>query len=217
MNLDPIPFLWTDPNTIPGQVPSQLIVTFKEVAQKNEEETRKQGFDVFDNVLIAEVTAGGQQAKSTVIHEIERKLPSGEVKPNVFYSRKYASVLDQYKTGRKDIGTGTPLHFLEGMDAGRIATLKAQGVHFIETLAAVAESSSTADVMGFREMVAKAKRFLELREKNAPMVKMDSELKERDAKIANLERQLSDLIQRFGEPEAEKPRRGRPPKVQEAA
>ena len=69
------------------------------------------------------------------------------------------------------------------------------------------------NMMGFGELRGNAKKFIDLREKNAPMVKMEAVEKELRAQNENLQRQLDELIARFGEPEKRGP--GRPPKDQE--
>ena len=212
MQNEPVPLMWRDPQADPRSAP--LVVFFKEQAQKNVAVSEKEGYDCFDNVLIAEVQPGAQ-AKSPVCIEIERKLPDGTLVVHKGNYNKYKIVVDDYKNGSEGLGVGTPLHFIPGMDAGRVASLKAQGVHWVESLAEMPESSA-GELMGFHKLKQEARKFLDLREKNAPMVKMESELKERDAKIDNLERQLSELIARFGEPEQRRGP-GRPRKEQEAA
>ncbi len=214
MNTEPVPLMWTQPGAPPGTPP--LVIFMREQPQRNAEVSAKEGYDCFDNVLIAEIQAGAQ-AKSTTCLEIERKLPDGTVKVNEFNSRKYESVVKDYKTGSAGVGVGTPLHFLPKMDSGRIASLKAQGIHWIEGLATMADSSA-GELMGFRELKAEAVKFLELREKNAPYVKMEGIEKELRADNERLQRQLDDLIARLGPPPAETKRGpGRPRKEQEAA
>ena len=210
-----VPFLWVDPNPFPGMRPDQLIVIFRESAQKNLKESLEKGYDVFDNVVIAEVSAGGHSAKSTVMQEMERRLPDGTMIKHPINSRKYAAIFQQFKEGRTEDGVGTPLNLLPKMDPARIATLKAQGIHFVETLATAADSSALGEMMGFREMRANAQKFLDLREKNAPMVKAEEMEKRLTAENENLKRQLQELSDRFNEA----PRRGpgRPRKEEEAA
>ncbi len=210
-----VPFLWTDPNPFPGQRPDQLIVIFRETAEKNTKETAEKGYDVFDNVLVAEVSAGGHGAKSSVVHEIERKSPDGTVKQHPVYSRKYAQIIQQFKEGRTDEGMGTPLHLLPKMDPARIATLKAQGIHFVETLATAGDSSALGEMMGFREMRTNAQKFIELREKNAPMVKAEEIEKRLTAENENLRRQLEELAARFTASETPKRGPGRPRKEEQ--
>ncbi len=213
--MDSVPFLWTDPNPMPGMAPDQLIIFFREAAVKDNESSAVAGYDIFDNVLLAEISAGGHGSKSTVVHECERKRPDGSIIKHPVYYRRYQTIIEQFKSGQTDIGVGTPLTMLPAMDAAKMATLKAAGVHFIETLAQVADSMQVSQMMGFQELRGNARKFIDLREKNAPMVKMDAVEKELRADNERLQRQIDDLVARFGgEPE---PKRGpgRPPKVRE--
>ena len=213
---DSTPFLWIDPNAPPGVTPEQLIVFFREAADKDIESSKVAGYDIFDNVIFAEVSAGGHGAKSTVVHECERRKPDGTTIKHPVYYRRYQTILEQFKSGQTDIGVGTPLNLLPGMDAAKMATLKAAGVHFIETLATVADSMQVSAMMGFLELRANARKFIDLREKNAPMVKMEAVEKELRAKNENLQRQLDELITRLGNPDVPAKRGpGRPPKERE--
>lgn len=216
--MESVPFLWTDPAAPPGTVPDQLIVMFREAAVKDGESSRVAGYDIFDNVLMAEISAGGHGAKSTVVHECERKRADGTIVKHPVYYKRYQTIIEQFKSGQTDIGVGTPLTMLPGMDAGKQATLKAAGVHFIETLATVADSMQVSQMMGFGELRGNARKFIDLREKNAPMVKMEAVEKELRADNERLRRQMDELIARLGEPE-EPARRGpgRPRKIEAEA
>ncbi len=213
-----VPFLWTDPAAPPGVVPDQLIVFFKEAAQKDDASSRAAGYDIFDNVLMAEISAGGHGAKSTVVHECERKKPDGTIIKHPVYYRRYQTIIEQFKSGQTDNGVGTPLNLLPGMDAAKMATLKAAGVHFVETLATVADSMQITGMMGFLELRNNARKFIDLREKNAPMVKMEAVEKELRAENERLQRQMDELIARLGGAETP-PKRGpgRPPKLEQEA
>ncbi len=217
--MDSVPFLWTDPAAPPGVVPDQLIVIFREAAVKDQASSDVAGYDIFDNVLLAEISAGGHGAKSTVVHECERKRADGSVIKHPIYWRRYQTIIEQFKSGQTDIGVGTPLTLLPGMDAAKLATLKAAGVHFIETLATVADSMQVTGMMGFLELRANARKFIDLREKNAPLVKMEETEKRLVAENERLQRQIDDLVARFSGGEQEKRGPGRPRKVpeQEAA
>ncbi len=210
---DSVPFLWMDPSAPPGVVPDQLIVFFREAAQKDTESSRAAGYDIFDNVLMAEISAGGHGSKSTVVHECERKRPDGTIIKHPIYYKRYQTIIDQFKSGKTDEGVGTPLTLLPGMDAAKMASLKASGVHFIETLATVPDSMQITQMMGFGELRGNARKFIDLREKNAPLVKMEAVEKELRADNERLQRQIDDLIARFGGDEKRGP--GRPRKVQE--
>ena len=214
---DSIPFLWTDPNPHPGMQPDQLIIFFREAAQKDDASSRAAGYDIFDNVLMAEISAGGHGAKSTVVHECERKRPDGTIIKHPIYYKRYQTIIEQFKSGQTDNGVGTPLNLLPGMDAAKMATLKAAGVHFIETLATVPDSMQVANMMGFLELRGNAKKFIDLREKNAPMVKMEAVEKELRSENERLQRQMDELLARFGGGDEPKRGPGRPRKLEEAA
>ena len=66
----------------------------------------------------------------TVVHECERKKPDGTVIKHPIYYRRYQTIIEQFKSGQTDIGVGTPLTMLPGMDAAKQATLKAGGRAF---------------------------------------------------------------------------------------
>jgi hypothetical protein len=212
-----VPFLWTDPAAPPGVVPDQLIVFFREQAMKDEESSKVAGYDIFDNVLMAEISAGGHGAKSTVVHECERKKPDGTVIKHPVYYRRYQTIIEQFKSGQTDNGVGTPLNLLPGMDAAKMATLKASGVHFVETLATVPDSMQITQMMGFGELRGNARKFIDLREKNAPMVKMEAVEKELRAENERLQRQMDELVARFGGTEQPKRGPGRPRKEEQEA
>lgn len=213
MQTEPVPLMWREPNAPPNTPP--LVVFFKEQAQRNEAASKEAGYDCFDNVLIAEIQAGAQAKSSTCI-EIERKLPDGTMKRNEWNYRKYKLVVDDFKTGSAGAGVGTPLHFLPGMDVGRAAALKSQGIHWIESVATMPQSSA-GEIMGFHTLKAEAVKFLELREKNAPLVQMKEVETELRADNARLQRQLDDLVARLGDgqPETQRKKPGPKPRVQE--
>ena len=212
MQTEPVPLMWRDPAAPPNSPPLGVFV--REQSQRNAKVSDESGFDCFDNLLVLEVQPG-VQAKSTVCIEIERKLPDGSTVVNQYNYRKYKTVVDDFKNGSQGVGTGTPLHFLPGMDAARISSLKAQGVHWVESLAEMPDSSQ-GDLMGFHMLKQEAQKFIALREKAAPLLKMEAIEKDLRAENERLQRQLNDLIERLGEPE-EKPRRSRPPKAEQEA
>jgi hypothetical protein len=198
-------FRYKDPNMDPRH--PGLSVRFREHEEKNDKASAESGFDTYDNVLVAYVAPVGQP-KSEASCEVERKLPDGTVKVHAVNSRKYADLIKLYKEGAGEGSVGTPLKLLN-LTPGTIASLRARGIHSVEMLGDISDSGG-AELMSFREYRDKAQQFLALREKNAPMVAVDA-LKEEHAKeIASLRRQLEEMNERFGEPEARKP--GRPRK-----
>lgn len=182
-------YRWKDP-TLPPGAPA-LQVYFLEEPQVNQKVTAETGVQSYDNVLVAYVSPMGM-AKSNVAKEIERTLPDGSVIVNHENAAKYAEQVKHYKAGIDSQATGTPLKDLIGMTPATQMNLRARGIHTIEMLADMPDAAGQ-DVMGFWELRDKAKKHLEAREKNAPTVRLESELAERDKTIASLQRQLDEL------------------------
>lgn len=185
----PLIYRWKDPS-LPPQAPA-LQVFFQEDAQINEAVTRETGVQTYDNVLIAYVSPMGMP-KSNASHEVKRTLPDGTVKTNAFYAAKYGEQLKAYEAGHSAEALGTPLKDLIGMNRATAMNLKARGISTIEMLADMGDGSG-GDIMGFWELRDRAKKHIEVREKNAPKVHLEMELAERDKTIASLQRQMDDM------------------------
>lgn len=201
-------YRWKDP-ALPPTAPA-LQVYFLQDPQVNAEATAETGVQTYDNVLVAVVSPMGMP-RSNVHHEVERTLPDGTVKVNGFYAAKYGEQLKLYKSGTGSEATGTPLRDLIGMTAATIANLKARGIHTIEMLGDMPDAAGN-ETMGFWELREKARKHIELREKNAPMVRMEAIEAQHQKTVADMQRQIDDLTALVT------PKRGpgRPPKTAEA-
>jgi hypothetical protein len=188
-----------------------LLVRFEETTEQNAAITQATGIATFDHKLVALVSAPG--ARSEAACEVERTLPDGTVKRHPLNSFKYGEAAKLYKAGKEQTNIGTPLEHLPGINPAYVLNLKARGIHSIEMLHGASDNLS-GELMGYRHWKEKAKDFIEVREKEAPKKHLEAELKQRDDTIANLQRQLDELVSRLGEPEKRKP--GRPPKAEVA-
>lgn len=179
----------------PGAPPNspQLSVRFEEMAMINHAVTAERGIQTYDNVLIAYVAPTGQP-KSDAAKEIERTLPDGTVVVNRENAMKYAEQLKHYKAGNEAEALGTPLRDLIGMTPAMLQNLKALGIHTLEMLSDCPDNVGNS-VMGFWDLRDRAKKHIELREKNAPALRLESALAEKDAQIAALQAQLNDLAE----------------------
>jgi hypothetical protein len=119
---------------------------------------------------------------------------------------------EAWKAGNVLPESGTPLAAWGGVNASQIAALKGIGIQTVEALAGLKDSGMPAILPNMRELRGMAQRYMEGR----PQA-------ERDAKMAELEAQNAAMMEMLAEMKAEredteeKPRRGRPPKVSEAA
>lgn len=196
-------YSWKDPRSNPND--RALACHFVEDREVNEAATAETGVQTYDNVLTIHVYPLGQP-KSDVAHEIERTLPDGTVKVSQYHANKYGGPLALYKAGRTAESTGTPLRDLPGMTAGTEANMKARGIHTVEMLSEMSDSTSQ-DIMGFWALREKAKTFMAAKKENAPAVQMAAMQDDYEKKLAAMQRQI-DALQALiptPEPEAKKP------------
>lgn len=119
---------------------------------------------------------------------------------------------EAWKAGNVLPESGTPLAAWGGVNASQIGALKGIGIQTVEALAGLKDSGMPAILPNMRELRRMAQTWMESR----PQA-------ERDAKMAELEAQNAAMMEMLAEMKAErddteeKPRRGRPPKVSEAA
>lgn len=185
----PQPYRWKDPSLPPGA--PQLSVHFERHSQVNTAVTTATGKQSYDDVLIAVVAPMGMP-KSNVHAEIERVLPDGTVIAHEHNMAKYGEQVRLYKAGTGAEAVGTPLRDLISITPATIMNLKARGLHTVEMLADTPDSMS-GDMMGFWDWRDKARKHIEAREKNAPTVRLEMELAQRDETIGSLQRQLDEL------------------------
>lgn len=195
-------YRWRDPSW-PPHIPS-LSVHFIESPEVNKEETEKTGIQTYDNVLVAVVAPIGMP-KSDAHFEIQRVKPDGTVVINHAVAAKYGEQFKHYKDGHSSEATGTPLRDLIGMTPATIMNLKARGIHTVEMLAEMPDGGGQ-DIMGFWGFRDSAKKHLELREKNAPMLKIEAIEARHKEEVDGLRHELEELKRALAEngPKAKK-------------
>lgn len=189
MHDTPQVYSWKD-RTLPPNAPA-LQIYFLQEPQVNAEATEKTGVQTYDNVIVGYVSPMGMP-KSNVALEMERQLPDGTVKVHQINATKYAEPLSLFKKGIASESTGTPLRDLVGITPAIIMTMKAKGIHTVEMLADMPDAAGQ-DLMGFWEWREKARKHIEHREKNAPMVKLEAIEERHKKEIADLQQQVHDL------------------------
>ncbi len=203
-------YRWKDPN-LPPNAPA-LQVYFLQEPQINTGATASTGIQTYDNVLVAYVSP--INSKSNVAHEIERTLPDGQTHTNARNAARFGEQVKLFKAGLGAETQGTPLRDLIGMTPATSMNMKARGIYTIEMLADMPDQAGH-DIMGFWELRDRAKKHIEHREKNAPMVKLEAMEAAHKAETDSLKRQLDELRALVSEPQKRGP--GRPPKVQDEA
>ena len=162
-------YRWKDPG-LPPNAPS-LQVYFVEEPQVNAAVTAETGIQTYDSVLIAYVSP--INSKSNVAHEVERTLPDGKTITNARVMARFGEQVKLFKAGLGAETQGTPLRDLLGMTPATQMNLRARGIHTIEMMADMPDQAGH-DMMGFWELRERAKKHIEKREKEAPMLRMEA-------------------------------------------
>lgn len=120
--------------------------------------------------------------------------------------RRFGAKYEKWLATQSNAVEGTPLSSLPTMTPAKVEEYKFFGIHTVEQLAGAADSVGQK-FFGFNEDKRRANAFLELARGNAPLEKMNEELKKRDADIEELRAQLATLTRqaskRKAEPDAE--------------
>jgi len=104
-------------------------------------------------------------------------------------ARRFADRYSKWKAGAGNVIEGTPLSSLPKMTPSKVEEYKFFGLHTVEQLAE-ANDNLGQKFFGFQEDKRSAKAFIEIAKGNAPIEKMNEELKARDSKIEELQAQI---------------------------
>jgi hypothetical protein len=108
--------------------------------------------------------------------------------------RKWPMHYQQFRNNAKQVPDGTPIDLLFPEKPSIIATMKSYGIHTVEQLAHLSSEGISTVGMGAVDWVNKAKSYLERADKGVGFHKLQTELKDRDTKIAVLTDQVQSLI-----------------------
>lgn len=86
---------------------------------------------------------------------------------------------------------GTPLTLWPGCKPSQLKELEYFNVRTVEQLAAMPDGAGGSNMMGIQALKAAAKTFIAARKEEAPIIKMQAELKQRDDQIAALADQVA--------------------------
>lgn len=111
--------------------------------------------------------------------------------------RRFADRYAKWQAGAGAAVEGTPLASLPRMTPGKVEEYKFFNVHTVEQLAAAPDNLGQK-FMGFHDDKRSANAFLEIAKGNAPIEKMNEELKSRDAKIEELQAQIEAITKMMG-------------------
>jgi hypothetical protein len=116
------------------------------------------------------------------------------------YKQRFAKQWAQYSKGMAQTVSGTPLSQVPWLTVGQVAEMKAVNIHSVEQLAGMPDNISQR-FMNHHALKQQAQAFLDQASGNAPLLKMQSELEQRDAQIAQLMAAVQELQQAKKVPE----------------
>lgn len=125
------------------------------------------------------------------------KLEITDAPMNDLHARRFADKYAKWKAGAGNVVEGTPLSALPKMTPSKVEEYKYFNITTVEQLANAADSVGQK-FFGFSEDKRAANAFMELAKGNAPIEKMNEELKHRDAKIEEMQSQIEALTRMMG-------------------
>ena len=166
-----------------------LVIFFKDV-QKNEHKSTEAGRPIFDEVDLVKIITPGSRDSYVGFAEPE-------------YQQRFPQQWARYKQGKSQDISGTPLNQLPWLGIGQIAEFNAVGCFTVEQLVGMSDAMS-GKFMGHHAIKQRAQQYLNLAKENAPLLKMEAELKTRDHQIAELQETVNALLAREKANNAEK-------------
>jgi hypothetical protein len=179
---DPLDFdNWSQkPNESRFAADASLHIEFTRKPTMNVTLSKEQGRAVFEEEDFIRIHVPGD--KLTVIER-----PVDEID-----ARRFADRYAKWKAGQGEAVTGTPINALPGMTQAKVEEYRYFKVLTVEQLAE-AQDGLGAKFMSFHEDKRRAKAFLEVARGNAPLEKMQDELRERDVAIEEMKAQIAAL------------------------
>jgi len=188
-------------------------VEFKQIAIHDPKRSNELGYRVTRDVIRAYIMQPG----SRDVFEIDAEAWLAQIRAKVLddahdaYPQEWVDQFfkkcELFKAGQEAPVNGTHVREWPHLSPAQVQNLVAARIITVEDVAALTEEALSRVGMGSRELREKAREWLEKRDLTK------SALQENEA----LKSQLADLTARLAELEADKPKRGRPAKIELAA
>jgi hypothetical protein len=167
---------------------SKLHVRFYSQPSMNAAKSRDAGRPIHEQLDFVEIMVPGD--KHSIVARRARELDKRR------FSRQWAA----YVAGKEDQQAGTPLTALPFMSPAKAEEYRFFNIVTAEQLAAAADGSSAAQaIMGFNGDKQKATAYLQMAAGNAPILKMQQAIEEKDNQINAMQEQMNQMNQRLME------------------
>ena len=191
MNTATMPTDWSAIPDAPGLDESRMIgdeklfVQFYRTPKINARKSQEAGRAIYEEIDCIKIMVPGDK-----LNIVDRPIDSIDV-------RRFAAKYEKWKAGQGNVIEGTPIASLPKMTPTKVEEYKFFNIHTVEQLAE-ANDNIGAKFFGFQEDKRSARAFIELAKGNAPFEKINNELKERDAKIEELQAQIEAITKMMG-------------------
>ena len=168
-----------------------LFVKFEIRAVQDEEKSDKAGRPIFEDREYIRIVARGDKT-SEVFAPVEDK-----------HRARFAKAYQAFKSGHGDVTSGTPLAEWPQITRSMAEELAYFKIRTVEDLASVSDGNMQ-NIGPLLALRAKAKDYVELSKKKAPLAALRTELDKKDAQIAALTNALKEQGARLEELEKAK-------------
>lgn len=158
----------------------RLLVQFNLHPHLNQEKTAQEGRPIYEDREYIMIIVPGD--KDSIVHR------PAWTKDFTRFPRQYAA----FKSKNEDVVVGTPLKLVPWLSSSQIKELDYFNIKTVEHLADVNDNVGTK-FHGLQGLKKQAKDFLAAAAGAAPMVAMRTQLEQRDAQIAALQKQMEEL------------------------
>jgi len=165
-----------------AEADKRLFVHFYKDAVKNEFKSKEAGRPIFDEFDFVRVITPG--SRDTVVTRVA---------DGSDYARRFPQQWARYKANMDQNAVGTPLSQLPWMSVGQVAEFAAVGCRTVEQLVGMPDALAQK-FMGHHQIRQRAQAYMEAAKDAAPMLKLQSELEKRDAKIAELSAAVESMV-----------------------
>jgi hypothetical protein len=157
----------------------RLYVEFKLHPMLNETKSTEAGRPIYEDVEFVKILIPGDRDVY-----FQPALPVDKMR----FRKQY----EDFKAGREAVQSGTPLAMLPGVTESMVAEFAYFKVRTIEALANLNDAVA-GQIPGIHELKRRAAAFVAAANENAPLVKVQAELEQRDTQIAQLQEALKEL------------------------
>jgi hypothetical protein len=172
MSTDTIDYAMNFEDNQQSEADKKLLVIFYKDVVKNELKSIDAGRPIFDEIDLVKIITPG--SRDSFVGDATEQ-----------YQQRFPMQWSRYKAGKSQELSGTPLNQLPWLGMAQIAEFNSVGCHTVEQLVGMSDSISQK-FMGHHAIKQRAAAYLEAARMEAPLLKMEAELKKRDEEIGEL-------------------------------